>query len=191
MLLIPFSGIKPQLPSVKLVVQLVLIKLLWALNKMMTLEGLSQTWHTVSLPYNVTAVLTVRGSEFFVLRGIQAATDDQWAAKLCWERDSSSRQRVGLGDLTLSSLPFLAFKVFVSLKLRLMWSPLLDYSCRLQLWGFVFPPLCLQIFAWCRIWRASEGTTQEGNLLLLGGCIPRIPKIPVPFPPHIVNIRFF
>ena len=36
----------------------------------------------------------------------------------------------------------------------------------------------------------SESTSQEGKLLLLGGCIPGIPKIPVPSPPHFVYIRF-
>ena len=51
---------------------------------------------------------------------------------------------------------------------------------------------CFSTFVFAKPCRGadSESTSQEGKLLLLGGCIPGIPKIPVPSPPHFVYIRF-
>lgn len=124
-----------------------------------------------------------RGSEFFVLRGIQAATD-QCTAKLCWERDSCIRQKGRLGDLKFPSI--LGFQILCLIETEVKVKSSIGLPSGLQLWGFVFPPLYSKP---CQ-GADSESTSQEGKLLLLGGCIPGIPKIPVPSPPHTVNSRF-
>lgn len=140
--------------------------------------------------FSVSPSLVFRGTEFFVLRGIQAATDDQWAAKLCWERDSCFRQRVGLGDLKFPSI--LGFQILCLIETEVNVKSSTGLPLRAPALGLLFFHLCtFKSLLWSRFWRISEGTTQEGKLLLPGGCIPGIPKIPVPFPPHIVNIRFW
>ena len=125
-----------------------------------------------------------RGSEFFVLRGIQAATD-QCTAKLCWERDSCIRQKGRLGDL---KFPFiLGFQILCLIETEVNMKSSIGLPSRAPALGFCFPTFVLA--KPCH-GADSESTSQEGKLLLLGGCSPGIPKIPVPSPPHFVNIRF-
>lgn len=64
--------------------------------------------------------------------------------KLCEERDSCIRQRAGLGDLKLPSIPGFQILCFIETEVNVKSSLGL---CRHQLWGFVFPPLYLQILA--------------------------------------------
>lgn len=125
-----------------------------------------------------------RGSEFFVLRGIQAATD-QCTAKLCWERDSCIRQKGRLGDLNFPSI--LGFQILRLIETEVKVKSSIGLPSRAPALGFCFSTFVLAKPCYGA---DSKSTSQEGKLFLLGGCIPGIPKIPVPSPPHIVNIRF-
>ena len=77
-----------------------------------------------------------RGSEFFVLRGIQAATD-QCTAKLCWERDSCIRQKRRLGDL---KFPFiLGFQILCLIETEVNMKSSIGLPSRAPALGFCFP----------------------------------------------------
>lgn len=94
--------------------------------------------------------------------------------------------------MTLSCLPFLAFKLFVPLKLRLVWSPLLDYT----LAGSSFGGLCFHLCT-CksllrrRIWRVSLGRHNPERKASYAWQLHSWNfQDSRPFPPRTVNIRF-